>query len=373
MIFRRLVAFVLVLQMAIFTPGISLASAPVAVQRAPFEDVLKTYRFQLEQPQADREALLKSFSGDLLDQGYTPDDLNAFVQKQLSKKEHANFQKFMQISLAGIDPATLTAEEFSGVVEQALIATQPKGLTWSSCSTRTAGIIIGIAAVVLGVIAIVKKKLDLITKEKLDEIHAKKSGEIHFKYNDTNQKLDDPNGYFNGKIDGSLNRIDSNDAKIREAESKISSNEYALAWGCSSTLDEDEADRCYDQMESMRNENANLRERISNLQRDSINEFKNIRFYETEKIRYQDPAVITAERAEIELWYPGAVQTENERYQLDLAEMPGKNEELSEKNEEIRRTKRTLGILAGVGGAASLAMILSSRHASCGGQQPSLK
>ncbi|MBL7717107.1 MAG: hypothetical protein JNL01_16710 [Bdellovibrionales bacterium] len=361
---RTFVVSVLILQLS----GVSaVQAATTSSVKKPFEQVLTDYRYKLEQSQSDREALMKSLSTDLLDQGYTTADLEAFVGKKLSKKEYAEFQKFLKISLAGIEPSQMTAEEFSGVVEQALVATQPKGLTWSSCATRTSGIVLGVAAVVLGIIAIAKKKLDLITIEQLNKEHNQKAGQINFTYNDTNQKLDNPTGYFNSKISDAESRINSNMNSVSYYQNEINKNSSAISWGCSSSLDEDEADRCYDNLESLRRENQHYQEKISSLQNDTINQLQNIRRYEAEKIRYQDPAVIAAERAELEIWYPGAVQAENERYQLSLAEMPAKNEEISEKNDEIRKTKTTLGILAGFGGAASLALILSSR--SCEYQQ----
>src|SRR5690606_14496544 len=97
--------------------------------------------------------------------GITIDDVDAYVKKQLTEKEYAAYKADLEISMKGLDASKLTATEFSQVVSSALTQTQSRGLTYSSCAVRTTGIVLAVASVVVGVIALLKKKVDKVTEQ----------------------------------------------------------------------------------------------------------------------------------------------------------------------------------------------------------------
>lgn len=382
MIFRRSVALVLMFQVigGSLSPLVQSAHATQVVQsKASFATILRDHRAELEKKGTDSTDVMNRFVQNLLDHNVGVADVDQFVQGQLSAKEYKSFQKYMSTSMAGLDPNTLSSEEFGQIVEQALKATQSKGLTWSSCSTMTGGIVLGVAALVVGIVALAKSKIDFEAKKLItpQDLTATRDGEIKAATNSYKNKsliLRDPQTYYNGKIQTAYVEIGLNSQSIQEyqlrrsdAENRLSNLEYQY----SQALTDDDRYYYSNEIDKVERQITKYNESISNLQSNNRYLLSDINSYTQKLIYYSDPATVAAERAELELWYPQALATAENKFQVSLANLDKTNElirednearriEIEEKNVDIAKTKKTLGIIAGVGGAASLAVILSS-------------
>ena len=375
---KKGISLILVLQMlaplSSYSASTPVASAPVvatAPSAAAFGNVLKTYRSQLDQNHngVSQEAILRDFAQGLIDKNVGVEDVDAYVKSKLTTSEYANFKKFLDTSLKGIDPNKLTAEEYSGVISEALKQTQAKGLTWSGCTTLSIGILVAVASVVVGIVAIAKHKLDAITSQGLYNDYVSRQNSINSTYSDTTAKLNDPKGYFGSKINGTnvaiSNRqsdIYSYQGSIANDRAEISKYQYYLDFydltdseraSYRSYISSDESDINY------------YYNKISSAQSDISSYYTNISYYQAEINRYQDPNTIKTERAALEAWLPKSLADAKSAYEVNLKNMPANNDSIAAKNVQIASTKKTLGIIAGVGGAASLAAILSSTNQGC--------
>jgi hypothetical protein len=85
----------------------------------------------------------------------------------------------MDASLRGIDPSTLKPEELGELVGTAITQVRGEGLSWSSCASTVTGAAVVVAALVVGVIAMVKSK----SEAKVRAEYAKKRTEKTDLYN----------------------------------------------------------------------------------------------------------------------------------------------------------------------------------------------
>ena len=99
-----------------------------------------------------------SFSKNLMDQGVSFSDLNAYVKERSTRDEYKKFQTNFETAMTGIDAKNITATEMSQVSAQLLSTQTSVGLSWSGCAGIGVGVAILVAAVVIGIVAIVKSE-----------------------------------------------------------------------------------------------------------------------------------------------------------------------------------------------------------------------
>ncbi|MBL7717106.1 MAG: hypothetical protein JNL01_16705 [Bdellovibrionales bacterium] len=379
MLLRRSLSVVLVSQLVLGSIAPTVQAAQTSAPKASFVSILKNHRAELEKSGADHGDVMNRFAKELIDQNVGVDEVSGFVKTQLSSKEFKAYQKYMDTALMGLDPNQLSTEEFSQIVEQALKVTQAKGLTWSSCTTMTGGIVLGAASLIVGIIALAKAKIDfqakkLITPQDLQKTRDGEISSIKSTYSTKTTILRDPQAYYDGKIQSSYVQMGLNNQSIQDyqlrradAETRRSNLEYAYSQAVT------ENDRYYysNEIDKVESQIRSYNDSISSLQYSNQTLLSNISKYQSRKIYYSDPAVIAAEKAELEVWYPQALATAEDKFQVSLANLDKTNDlirednearrlEIEEKNVDIAKTKKTLGIIAGIGGAASLAALLTS-------------
>jgi chaperonin cofactor prefoldin len=341
----------------------SMVSASTTTEQPSFEAILKTSQFELDTGKAMPEESIHKFANQLLVSNIGVSEIDSYVKSKLTPKEYLAYEKQSRIMMKGLDPEKMTPNEFSQVVSRALEVTQPKALTWSSCSTLTVGILVAVAAVIVGIVAIAKRKIDKITEEGLYNDWQNKNSAINAHYADTNSKLNDPQGYFNRKIREAQNSISSERSDNNDLENKIDTAESrirSLRSDLYSAYTEEEKSSIRSRINSYENDIDRYEREIRDNNSDIDRLQNNISTYQNEKIRYMNPQVVIDERAALEAWLPQALLTAEQNYQISLKDMPADNIVIDAKNVKIMKTKKTLGIIAGVGGGASLALILSS-------------
>lgn len=338
-------------------------TAFAANETKSFEKILSESQSEMDLGKTMQGESVQKFADALIASNVSVHEIDGYVKSKLTAKEYAAYEKQSKVMMKGLDPEKMTPNEFSQVVTRALEVTQPKALTWSSCSTLTVGVLIAVAAVVVGIVAIAKRKIDKITEDGLYNDWQNKNSSINSTYNDTKSKLDDPQGYFNRKINSAKSSISSDESSIDNLEGRINSAQNSISslrYELAHTDDEDEQSRLRSRINSYQSDIERYQREISDYQDDISDSYNDIDRYYSEKQRYLDPQVVINERAALEAWLPQALVSAEQNYQISLKDMPVNNEKIDRDNVKIAKTKKTLGIIAGVGGGASLAIILSS-------------
>jgi len=345
---------------------VSLSLSPrtaSAAETKTFDQILLESQTSLDMGTALPSDMVQKFANELIAADISVDQIDQYVRSKLTAKEYGVYQKQQKIMMKGLDPEKMTPNEFSQVVARALEVTQPKALTWSSCTTLTIGILVAVAAVIVGVIAIAKQKIDLITQNGLYSDWQNKKNANQAQYNDTANKLNNPQGYFNAKINSANSDISYDQSKINDLSNQIQSAQTDLRnaqYNYSHATTQQDLDYYSGRISSIQSSINGYSSDITRYNGYINDDQNNIQHYLGEKIRYLDPNVVAAEKAANEAWLPSAQLAADQNYQVNLTDMPANNAQITTENEQIAHSKETLGIIAGVGGATSLALILSS-------------
>ena len=161
--------------------------AMAADHTAELRAAVKTLQTGIDSGKTKPEDGVDVFSKTLLDKGISVEDVDGYVRARLNDTEYASFQNQINTSLRGIDPTSLRPEEMGEIVGRALSNVRAEGLYWSGCAQVWTGAAVIAAAVVTGIIAIIKSKSDTSIRK------------------DWEKKIADQTTTYNGQIDGTRN------------------------------------------------------------------------------------------------------------------------------------------------------------------------
>jgi hypothetical protein len=119
---------------------------------------VKTLQAGIDSGTVKSQDAINTFASSLTSQNISIDDVNSFVQTQMTDEQFQTFQNSVNSSLRGIDESTLTPQETGEIVGQALTGVHTEGLYWSGCANVWTGAALITAAVVTGIFAIIKSK-----------------------------------------------------------------------------------------------------------------------------------------------------------------------------------------------------------------------
>jgi hypothetical protein len=95
---------------------------------------LQTLNRALAQGQDPAQAS-EAFIGSLSKDGLTIGEVDHYMRARLSPRDYAEFKDRLEVSIRGIDPATLSGDELDQLTLMALSQLESRGLSWSPCAT----------------------------------------------------------------------------------------------------------------------------------------------------------------------------------------------------------------------------------------------
>jgi len=174
----------------------------------------------------------------LSDSNVTQKDILAFVAKYTTPAQAKVAAKNIEFAMKGVSGkafAQMTESEQAQVIGEALKATNAHGLAWSGCAGLTTGVILVVAALVVGIIGITKMAGEKRIASKYDEKRASRTAQynrerddimnrpanIATEINSRNNKINDAQNqinYWEGVLDASLANNDLAGAQTARAE-----------------------------------------------------------------------------------------------------------------------------------------------------------
>jgi hypothetical protein len=383
----------------------SVAFAGATVQ-SPLIQSIKTFRATVDSGAATPEQAIDAFSKSIAAQNITLTDVQAYAKTQMSPEAYASFDKHVKASLDGIDPAKLTSEQLGQVIGDALAGVHAEGLYWSGCAQVWTGAAIVAAAVVVGIVALVKSKsVSSIQADYTKKLADQKSADDNTitgtknGYNtsisntrnwqtaypgliqsDQNGISNDQNqiGYDNTKIGTDQNSIQQDNYLINEHENdlsnleseynagQISQSDYQSQYNdLNSRINNDQWD-----INSLNSDINSLLSDISSRNSDISSSIQDIENLTAAIQRYTaNPALAEQDAQALESERDTALANLATQEATDLANLQGQEAAAVAAAPANQQLGRELGIGAGVGAAIAAVLIVHGIHdgVSCGG------
>lgn len=291
----------------------------IEVIKTAYQDFKKNVDYKLMSV-ADASS---KFSFTIFAHKITEKDMENFVKEYAEYEEYIAYLNSVEeakLNLAGED---FTPEEFAQVTASSLVALDRESLRWSGCASLGVGVVLVIAAVVMGVIALGKSKGEAKIR---DEFAAKKSRLL--KTNENNiYFIENHETEIPRQIDQNERNISSYESRIRNAEKKINSLETSLIY------ESDEEERS-----DIRSEISSLESSIRSYESSIRSAENRIDWLENEAINY---AIIPG-------WGTQQLEIEGLRHRLALEENQAELEATIAAIPEEHRQARILGVISGV-------------------------
>jgi hypothetical protein len=150
---------------AVVAGMVFMNSVAFAGGQSVLQSEVKNLRAQIDVGQVDPRDAIDVFAKSIADKNVTVADVDAYVKSRVSAREYRAFRQQIEASLAGIDAEQVSASELGEVVGHALRQLGSEGLSWSSCATTWTGVGLAVAAVIVGIFALVKNKSDAKIKQ----------------------------------------------------------------------------------------------------------------------------------------------------------------------------------------------------------------
>ena len=316
--FNKKVSFLVTGLMILNSVGVTRTALAADNTAALLGDV-KTLESGIDSGKLKPTDAIDAFSQSIMNQNISINDVNAFVKTQMTDEQFQAFEQKMDSAMRGIDPATLNAQETGEIVGQALAEIHTEGLYWSGCVKVWTGAALIAAAVVTGIIAILKSKSQSSIR------------------NDYQNKINDSNNSYNNDISNANNWKTAYPNIIQSDQNNINNDENAI-----SSLSYDEANAT-----TQAQADAYAAD-IRDDQADIANQQADINFYNSKLIQYAtNPGQVAIDvQAYGQERDAAALDLQNQETAA-IAAAPG-NQALGEK----------LGIGAGIGAAIGAGMLV---------------
>ena len=181
------------------------------------KDEIKNFQVLIDSGAMEPHQAVDTFSKNLTDEAVSFSDLDAYVKERSTRDEYGKFQASFETAMAGVDARNITATEMSQVSAQLLTSQASVGLSWSGCAGIGVGVAILVAAVVVGIVAIVKSaSVAQVTADYENQISNAKSSYYHGVIDIQNQPQTSVN-----EIAGNNGTIENNNGNIRSLENQI--------------------------------------------------------------------------------------------------------------------------------------------------------
>jgi hypothetical protein len=204
------------------------------------ETAVYTFQSQIDSGAMSLQAGAQGFADQLYQAGITTSDILAYVRLHASPKEFESFEAALQTSMSGLKDTSLEAlseKERAHVLSMAISATRTQGVSWSGCAGATIGVILIVAAVVVGIVALTKSVGEKRIRKKFADRKASRTERYQNElFNMKNEKQNIQNqiadaqtkitynnsqiNYYTGVLAGA-DLTDAGRAKAQEAQQKI--------------------------------------------------------------------------------------------------------------------------------------------------------
>ncbi len=154
-------------------------SAAVSQSRLTLiESALYTFKSDIDFGRMSLASGAQQFADHLYQNGITSAEIQGYVRANSSPKEMESFEAALATSMKGLKGTsleTLSEKERAQVLALAIQSTRTEGVSWSGCTGATIGVILIVAAVVVGIVAITKSAGERRIQARFDDSRASRS------------------------------------------------------------------------------------------------------------------------------------------------------------------------------------------------------
>ena len=122
------------------------------------KDEMKNFKVLVDSGAMQPHDAVTVLAKNLVDKGVGFADIDAYVKERTTRTEYKAFKTSFESAMSGINAQNMTSAELTQAMAQSLSSQNVEGLSWSGCGGMATGIVLLVAAVVVGVVAIVKSQ-----------------------------------------------------------------------------------------------------------------------------------------------------------------------------------------------------------------------
>ncbi len=269
---------------------------------------------------------VQNFTDSIINNGVTVSDLSDFVNSldSLTSKDKEEFNEIKRLAQLGAE-SEMDSEEFGMFAGRLLDTVDPQGLSWSGCAGLTTGIILLVASVVVGIVALTKTA----GEERIKKRYQTKKADRQQQYNSDKAYVANRPEAIDQEINRNNRDIEQYENKIDEAQSDINYNLGIIA----GSQDPEVIKAAGDRIKQLNDDIDYYQAKIDNVQ-------SKIAGLLLEKEDYQDPQFVANRLNAIEIDYNSDMSAINAEEQKKIDLIPAN-----------KRLAKTLGIGAGIGAA----------------------
>ena len=267
-----------------------------------------------------------NFTSNIINNQVTVADLSNFIDSldSVSEEDKEDFREIKRLAQIGAD-SEMDSVEFGNFTGRLLETVDPQGLSWSGCAGLTSGVILLVASVVVGIVALTKTAGESRIKKKYQDRRSQRTAQynsdiaaVHGRLEDIDQEINN----LNGDIEQYENLID-------EAQSDINYNLGIIAGSEDPEVIKAAGDRIKE-----------LNDNIDSYQANIDNAQASIAGLMLEKDDYLDPQYVANRLNALEIDYNADLSAINAEEQSKIDLIPAN-----------KKLAKRLGIGAGIGAA----------------------
>jgi DNA repair exonuclease SbcCD ATPase subunit len=269
---------------------------------------------------------IDGFTNNIINNEVTVADLSNFIDslKSISDNDKEDFREIKRLAQIGAE-SEMDSEEFGVFTGRLLETVDPQGLSWSGCAGLASGVVLLVASVVVGIVALTKTAGESRIKKKYQDKRSQRTAKynsdiaaVHGRLEAIDQEINN----LNGDIEQYENQID-------EAQSDINYNLGIIAGSNDPEVIKAAGDRI-----------KTLNDNIDSYQAYIDNAQSSIAGLNLEKDDFQNPQFVANRLNALEIDYTADLSAINSEEQSKIDLIPAN-----------KRLAKTLGIGAGIGAA----------------------
>jgi hypothetical protein len=179
---------------------------------------LRDYKIRVESGAMKPEASIEVMTQSLVAKNIGLADIDAYVRSIASEKEYRSFKKTLSSALKGVNPESLSQEQMSEILASTLQSSEVEGLAWSGCAGIGVGVILVVAAVVTGIVALTKTRGEMRIRRDFANRKQNRTSQYTDRVNEINNKPQ----FLQGEINRNQGYINSNNQKISVLTGQVS-------------------------------------------------------------------------------------------------------------------------------------------------------
>lgn len=281
------------------------------------DQALYTFKQELKNG-AQHEKSIEVFANKLVETGIGIKDIKTYVRVHSTPEDYAKFETELNAALGSVKVENATSEELNLALRGALASVNPQGLAFTGCAGLAGGIVLGVGAIVVGIVALTKTK-----------------GEARIRSQYLNRMNNLSQDYQNEKY-RIENRVRDIDLDIVAKNRQIASNNQRISYltgAIANSSDTVKIQQYAQELQNLTAQNNDLNMKIAGLT--------------TERAQYADDS------------YRNQLLTQlQSQYELDYAQLQTERDNRIKMVPTEKALAGKLGIVAGVAAAAGTLLII---------------